>query len=180
MILFPAVWLGGHLVAAAMAQVPVLNYEPICRDSGSEDLGLKDDRAICMQDEAAARAELTQKWHEFDATGQATCLRLSSTNRTGSYVEMLTCLEMDRDARKMRKSADLGIGAPERAPPREQTADPVRTGQVTRPAPPPAPPVALTPEAKPAIPGPGILWVFCPPGISTVLPNCPHPGALPR
>jgi hypothetical protein len=83
----------------------------------------------------------------------------------------------------MRKgSADLGIGVPEeRAPARE--ANPVRTGQVARPSvAPAAPPVSLTPDAKPAIhlPGPGLLWVFCPPGISTILPNCPQPGALPR
>jgi hypothetical protein len=182
MILFPALWLGGHFLTAAVAQtpsqLPQLDYETNCRDSASQDLGVKDDHAICMQDEAAARAELTQKWRGFDAAGRATCTRLSTTNRTGSYVEMLTCLEMDRDARALRRSADLDIIAPERLPERESAGEPVRTGQVARPAAPRAPPVALTPDAKPARPNlPG--WVFCPPGISALLPNCPHASALP-
>ncbi|HLH96194.1 MAG TPA: hypothetical protein VKW08_13855 [Xanthobacteraceae bacterium] len=181
MILFPLLALGGHLLSAAVAQVtsavPELNYEPICQDSASIDLGLKDDRAICMQDEAQARAELTRKWSTFGAAGRSSCLRLSSTNRTGSYVELLTCLEMDRDARALTKGADLGIGAA--APPPTREVDPVRTGQVARRA----PPVALAaPEAKPSSPAaptsptPGFLSIFCPPGLSSVLPNCRPSG----
>lgn len=188
MILFPVLALGGHLFTAAFAQapsqVPALNYEPICRDSASAELGIKDDTAICMRDEAEARAQLAQKWSAFAAAGRSSCLRLSSTNRTGSYVELLTCLEMDRDARALTKGADLGIAVAE--PPARRDLDPPSTGEVRQRRAPE--PVALAaPEAKPpsgaglpSTPTPGFLWIFCPPGLADRLPNCPQPGALPR
>jgi hypothetical protein len=178
MILFSVFAISGHFLTAAMAQVPVINYEPTCRDSGTAGLGLKDDRAICMQDEAAARAEVAHKWSEFSASGRATCTRLSTSNGVGSYVELLTCLEMDRDARKLDKGADAGIGAMELPGERGRAAEPpLRTGQVQRR---PAPVELAAPEAKPAAntAAPGILsrflGIFCPPG--KALPNCPAAG----
>ncbi len=129
MIFFSVLAIAGHLLTPARAQMPTLNYDLICRDSAVENLGVKDDRGICMQDEANARAELARRWSEFDPSGRATCARLSSSNRSGSYVEMLTCLEMDRDARKLHKNGDLGIGGVIGEPPRESAhaIDPSRT-----------------------------------------------------
>jgi hypothetical protein len=185
MTLFSVLALAGHFFTPAMAQMPEFNYDQICRDSAVESLGVKDDRTVCMQDEATARAELARKWSEFDPAGRATCARISTSNHSGSYVEMLTCLELDRDARKLHKGGEAGIGGVAVEPPRESAhaTEPSRTAQVPR-SPEATPPVALAaPEAKPAgpsIPGPGFLWILCPPGLSDRLPNCPQPGALPR
>jgi hypothetical protein len=116
MILFPALLVGGHLLVAVADRVPDLNFEPICRDGEAQKLGVKDDSAICIKDEKAARDQLAQKWDQFDSADRTRCVRMSTTERTASYVEVLTCLEMNHDARKLRQGEDAGIAAPEPAP----------------------------------------------------------------
>jgi len=166
MILFPVVLIGGHLLGQAMAQVPELNFAPICREAAGEELGLKEDANTCMQDEAKARAELAKKWREFDAADRTGCVRLATTNHTASYVEVLTCLEMGRDARKLHRQGDLGISAPEPAPAPEREAQPARSAPAARH---PAAVSLAPPEPQPA---PGVLQVFCLPGLARILPAC--------
>jgi hypothetical protein len=47
----------------------------------------------CIRDETQARDELKQKWSQFSANARATCAEPPGLNT--SYVEMLTCLEME-------------------------------------------------------------------------------------
>ena len=60
----------------------------------------------CMKDEQRAQERLTREWAEFAAADRTTCVS-SATDLTGvrSYVELLTCLEMARDASKLPKDA---------------------------------------------------------------------------
>ena len=46
----------------------------------------------------------------FNAADQGLCTRLSKTGGTPTYTELLVCLEMARDARKLPKEETLGIG----------------------------------------------------------------------
>jgi hypothetical protein len=170
MILFPAMLVGGHLLVAVVDRVPDLNFEPICRDRAAESLGVKDDSAVCMKDETAARDQLAKTWDEFASADRTRCLRMSTMERTASYIEVLTCLEMDRDAKKLRQGADAGIAAPEPAPGRapEDGAPPVRGARMARqPAPAPLP---LAPPAPAS--SPGILHILCLPGLQNILPAC--------
>jgi hypothetical protein len=170
MILFPVMMVGGHLLIAVADKVPDLNFEPICREAAGENLGLKDDSAICIGDERAARDALAKRWSEFESADRARCIRLSTTNRTASYVEVLTCLEMDRDAKGLRQRADAGIVAPEPALPhaREEAGLPdVRLALQPVSAPPPPPPLPLEPR-----PASGLLQILCLPGLSAILPAC--------
>jgi hypothetical protein len=52
----------------------------------------------CSQDEAAALSELKTKWPGFGGTDQKTCVAATTIGGFASYVELLTCLEMTRDA----------------------------------------------------------------------------------
>jgi hypothetical protein len=172
MILFPAMMVGGHLLIAVVDKVPELNFEPICREAAGGNLGLKDDTAICIGDERAARDALAKRWSEFESADRARCIRLSTMNRTASYVEVLTCLEMDRDAKGLRQRADAGIVAPEPALPhaREETSVPVpdvRLALQPVSAPPPPPPLPLEPR-----PASGLLQILCLPGLRAILPAC--------
>jgi len=174
MILFPVMMVGGHLLIAVADKVPDLNFEPICREAAGEKLGLKDDSAICIGDERAARDALAKRWSEFESADRARCIRLSTMNRTASYVEVLTCLEMDRDAKGLRQRADAGIVAPEPAlpPAREQTGVPdpdVRLALQPVSASPPPPPPPLPLEPRPAS---GLLQILCLPGLRAILPAC--------
>jgi hypothetical protein len=179
MILFPAMMVGGHLLIAVVDKVPDLNFEPICREGAAELKGAKDDRAVCMQGESAARDELARKWSEFASEDRARCIRLSTNNRSASYVEALTCLEMDLAAKKMHQATGSAImDAPEPAPrrARESASPPDGTVRVARQpvSAPPPPPLPLAPQ-----PAAGFLQLFCLPGLSSILPACNPSGGRP-
>ncbi len=179
MILFPAMLVGGHLLVAVADRVPDLNFEPICRDGEAQKLGVKDDSATCMRDQKAARDQLARKWDQFDAADRTRCVRMSTTERTASYVEVLTCLEMNHDARKLRQGEDAGIAAPEPAPgaarenpapgpARENPGPAVRNARLARPQ----EPLPLTPpEPQPATSS-GFPQVLCVPGLQNLIPAC--------
>lgn len=180
MILFPAMMVGGHLLIAVVDKVPDLNFEPICREGAAEVRGPKDDAQVCMTDERAARDELAKKWSEFESADRARCIRLSTNNHSASYVEVLTCLEMDLAARTMHEATGSAIDAPEPAPRRaRESASPpdagVRVARQPVSAPPP-PPLPLAP--RPAAAG-GFLQLFCLPGLKSVLPACNPTGGRP-
>jgi hypothetical protein len=52
----------------------------------------------CSQDEAAALSELKTKWAEFRSTDQNTCTAAATIDGYASYVDLLICLELARDA----------------------------------------------------------------------------------
>jgi hypothetical protein len=55
----------------------------------------------CMSDENDARNQLEKDWATYPASDKARCIQ--PKEYTPGYVEWLTCLEMDRDVRVMRK-----------------------------------------------------------------------------
>ena len=99
--LLPAVLLfGGTLVslpaAASLDRIPVLDVEKTCR--AAQDYGTTDPKETfrnCMLDEKEARQQLTQKWSKFKLSSRRGCI---PPHPIPSYVEMLTCLEMDQDS----------------------------------------------------------------------------------
>jgi hypothetical protein len=95
-------------------QVPKLNVTPSCRASADGILGVKQDIQACIQSENTARDQLAQQWSTFKLADRDSCTRLTTIGGTGgTYTELITCLEMKRDAAKLSK-------------------DNATTGQVTR------------------------------------------------
>ncbi len=179
MIPFSAMMVGGHLLMAVADKVPDLNFEPICRESGALDLAGKDDMRDCLKAEGAARDSLAKQWSQFGPADRTRCIRLATSNGSASYVEVLTCLELDRDAKTRHPTRDARIDAPEPASPRGgETVSPPGPGvalaaqPVGAGPPPPSPPLPLTPPAAAT----GLLQYVCVPGINTILPACNPPA----
>jgi hypothetical protein len=107
MMLIP-VLLGAHLTIAVADPVPTFNVEPSCRQAASGDIGIKQDLSVCLEDEKGARDQLVKEWSGFAPSDRSLCTRLSSTGGTPTYTELLVCLEMARDARKLPKEHTLG------------------------------------------------------------------------
>ncbi len=83
-------------------QVPTLNVAPSCRATATGALGVKQDIAACMQSENAARDQLAKQWSSFPAKDRASCTRLTTLgNMSGTYTELITCLEMKQEAAKL-------------------------------------------------------------------------------
>ena len=55
----------------------------------------------CMSDENDARVQLDKDWATYPAADKARCVQ--TKEYMPGYVEWLTCLEMDRDVRVLRK-----------------------------------------------------------------------------
>ncbi len=100
--LIAAPLLGAALTPAAAQAVPVLNVEPTCRDIPAGN-ALQRDAAACMKSEDEARATLQKEWGAFNAADHSICTQTATMGGTASYVELLTCLEMRRDARNLPK-----------------------------------------------------------------------------
>jgi len=93
--------------ATAQAQIPHINIEETCRAAARAMVGLmggsttEQDRNACLDSEQKAREQIIKDQATFSSADKRRCMR------TGvylpSYVEWLTCLEMERDVRKMRQ-----------------------------------------------------------------------------
>jgi hypothetical protein len=93
------------LSAAAAADVPKLNVERMCSESAKADPSSNFDPKRCLESENRARGELAGKWDSFPSGDRQQCTQLATLGGTASYVALIVCLEMNRDARQERSGA---------------------------------------------------------------------------
>jgi hypothetical protein len=95
--------LSGAACAAYAQPFPSIDVQKMCR--ASEAVSFADNTAtfdVCMSDERAARERLVQDWANVEARDKARCVL--PTEYLPSYTEWLTCLEMERELRKIRQA----------------------------------------------------------------------------
>jgi hypothetical protein len=109
-VLLTAQLVGTDFTVAVADPVPTFNVEPSCRQAASGDIGIKQDLSVCLEDEKGARDQLVKEWSEFAGADRSLCSRLATTGGAPTYTELLVCLEMARDARKLPKEKTLGSG----------------------------------------------------------------------
>jgi hypothetical protein len=98
------------IVLAAGQPVPTINPEPACREAAMRAVPVGD-AEICMRKEWEARHELVQHWHTFSDAEKAICIPLHTAGGIPTYTELLTCLEVMRDARLLREKDSSGKAA---------------------------------------------------------------------
>jgi hypothetical protein len=100
--------LGGTLLVAD--RVPALNVESGCRAAAKmgDSLSLDTNLRQCLADEKSARDELEKQWTQFSPALRDRCVATTETGGNPSYVEVLVCLQMGRDAAQMEKSSSGG------------------------------------------------------------------------
>src|SRR5580692_8892500 len=106
MMPFAALALGTNLITVA-AEVPKLNIEPSCKAAGIEGMALGRTTQSCINDENTAHDQLVKDWSTYSADDKSHCLSMVSTGGSPSYVELLSCLEMSRDAKKIAQGQKL-------------------------------------------------------------------------
>jgi hypothetical protein len=113
MIQVAALALASHFVLAA-DRVPRFDVEPSCRAAGRASIAVAGRTTdSCRTDERAARTELEQTWTGFSADDKSHCSVLARMGGAPSYVELQSCLEISRDARRIvreRARADEADG----------------------------------------------------------------------
>jgi hypothetical protein len=68
----------------------------------------------CKSDETEARDQLEKNWATYPATDKARCIH--PKEYLPGYVEWLTCLEMGRDVKAMRKGQPDTSSTPDKCP----------------------------------------------------------------
>jgi hypothetical protein len=94
------IFLAAQLVITVADDVPRFNIDANCRADAAASAGISLSQSVdaCKQDEQDARDQLVKQWAQFRPSDRVTCAALASEGDAHSYVELLTCLEMARDA----------------------------------------------------------------------------------
>ena len=97
---FVAVPLALHLIAASGGGVPTFDVRPSCLAAAKAQITTTDRMQACIADEQNAHDQLAKAWTKFNVADRATCVSIMMDFEP-TYTELLTCLEMASDARKL-------------------------------------------------------------------------------
>jgi hypothetical protein len=105
-----AVVLGVMLIGVTISQAaekpPQLEVGRSCDAAAAHGVSGRT-RDACMSEENAAKTTLDDKWKQFTARQHARCTGLVNMGGPPSYVELLTCLEMAEQAKRIPDSDQL-------------------------------------------------------------------------
>jgi hypothetical protein len=86
---------------------PMLLVGPSCEAAGSASVILGRNKESCLADETTAQDTLKQNWPKYLGTDKTDCVTLENSGGPASYVELLSCLEVMRDARSIQNADPL-------------------------------------------------------------------------
>src|SRR5256885_17254715 len=103
---FGPIFVGVHVLVATAGEVPRVDIEKTCRASEKTikevfgNSGTDNTFASCMAAEKSNLEQILKDRRTYAATAKIRCVQPSAY--MANYTEWLTCLEMDRDAARMR------------------------------------------------------------------------------
>jgi hypothetical protein len=110
MVPVPSFLFGASLLIAVAEQVPTLDIASGCQEAAKSLGGLGQTAEVCIRSENNTRQELVKVWTQFPAADRTSCINLTRMGSKGTYTDLITCLEIKRDARKLPKEPGLPIG----------------------------------------------------------------------
>src|ERR1700688_116585 len=101
--------LAAVLLVAGSDGIPTLDVQQSCRDAASLGESLDGTFNQCMTDERDALAELQKQWKQFPLQDRQSCAaEQGDITGLSSYVELLECLVLARDATSSEKTTGSG------------------------------------------------------------------------
>lgn len=97
LLLLPLVIIAAPSVCAA-DDLPSFNVNASCTAQAAV---APERKAKCLSEEQNARSVLERQWQTFGAADKRVCTETATIGGGSSYVELLTCLQMAADARKL-------------------------------------------------------------------------------
>src|SRR5580704_11865833 len=101
---------GAQIARVRAGGPPTLQVGPSCEAAGRGAIVLGRNKEACLADETTAQDTLKQNWSKFPAIDKTTCTGMTTTGGPASYVELLSCLEILRDAKSIEASDPLAGG----------------------------------------------------------------------
>ena len=96
-----------NLVMTAADVVPVFDIARGCRIDSTHafdlNTGLNETDKRCVADERGAMAQLQTQWPQFREADKSQCVGEAEIGGAPSYVDLLTCLQLAKDARALPK-----------------------------------------------------------------------------
>ncbi len=96
------------------SRIPTFKVESSCESAAARSsvpLGSPVNTAeICIRKEMEARDQMTKEWDKFSVADRSYCVPLSMQGGTPTYTELLTCLELAREARNLREKDGDALG----------------------------------------------------------------------
>ena len=105
--LLPIILTASHIALAADT-VPKFDVERTCRPAAIAGVLPGRDSSACQRDENEARSKLEQDWTQYTAGQRSQCAGFAGLDRAPSYVELLTCLEMAKQAKELPQESKMG------------------------------------------------------------------------
>jgi hypothetical protein len=106
-ISYAMIALGSQLVMTAADDVPRFDIARGCRVDSTQafDLNTGQNETVkkCVSDEQGAMAVLSTQWSQFRETDRRQCIEEADIGGPPSYVDLLTCLQLAKDARQLPK-----------------------------------------------------------------------------
>jgi hypothetical protein len=93
--------------ASAASGVPNLDAAQMCRETANADMGTMFDVNRCIAAEREARAKLAREWDTYKPANRQLCAETASMGGSASYVELITCLELQHDVAMERRDVKL-------------------------------------------------------------------------
>jgi hypothetical protein len=86
---------------------PTLQVGSSCEAAARGSVVLGRDKKACLADETTTQDTLKQNWSKYAASDKNECVGMVKTGGPPSYVELLSCVEILRDARNIRNGDAL-------------------------------------------------------------------------
>ena len=97
-------------LSARSDDIPTLDVNPVCHGiamQGELEVGLQQTSfQQCVQSEQEVREQIKKEWSTFSTSDKTHCVALAKTGGESSYTELITCMEMARDVRKLHSDAN--------------------------------------------------------------------------
>jgi hypothetical protein len=103
-IALAAVSVSLQAVIALADSPPKLNVSPSCDAAARGAVVAGRNKEACLGDERTAQDTLMQNWSKYNAADKTQRIGNVMTGGPASYVELLSCLEIMRDAKAIRES----------------------------------------------------------------------------
>jgi hypothetical protein len=103
-IIFTGTIMGLAVAPAGADDPPIVNMGPSCDAAAAGAITLGRDKQECMRDEGAAQDLLTKNWSQYLQADKTLCVGMVSKGGPASYVELLSCLEIMKDAAAIHKA----------------------------------------------------------------------------
>lgn len=109
--LVPIILTASHMLLVANG-VPKFNVEKTCQPAAEASVSPGRGSSDCKRDEKDALTKLETDWPQYNSAQRAECVRFSALDHSPSYVELLTCLEMAKQAKELPAESKKGTSPP--------------------------------------------------------------------